>query len=109
MKHKYGEFTSNQIAETKHSICSQIFFLLLIVDNKTKKEYEDIDVNKAFENILYKLSGLNSILMYPVELVNIVSLIESANIEYNNPNFEYRIYRKLILDSLNEVSKIKEV
>ena len=48
VKHLYGEFTQSQIAYTKKSLRSSIFFLLLCVDKRTAQEYEDIDVNKCF-------------------------------------------------------------
>lgn len=86
-----------------------IFFLLLCVDPKTKQEYKEINVNKTFENIMFKISGLNQLLFCPPELVTILSLLEQAMVEYNNPDFEFRRYRKLILDAGSEVLKIKEV
>lgn len=109
MIYKYGEFSTNQIVETKDYIRKRIFFLLLIVDPETKGNYQNIDVNKAFESELKKIGGLNSILYEPPELVRIISLLEAALIEFNNPDFEWSKYRKLILDVGNEVLKIKEV
>ena len=59
MKHIYnGEFSTNQIAETKKSLRGSIFFLLLCVDSKTSKEYADVDINKCFEGFLLKLGGM---------------------------------------------------
>lgn len=107
--HKYGEFESSQISETKDKIRKQIYFLLLCVDPQTKDEYLNIDVNKAFDGLLRKISGLNSILFYPVEIVKVISLLEAALMEYNSPEFKFVNYRKLILDAGNEVLKIKEV
>ena len=109
MNYKYGIFSENQIASTKKYIRKQIFFLLLYVDPKTKHEYENINVNTAFSNILYKIGGLNELLQSPPELVSVMSLLESARIEYNNPDFCFSVYRKLILDAGAEVMKIKEV
>lgn len=109
MKHKYGKFTSLQIHEVKMLMRKDIFFLLLCVDPKTKQEYKEINVNKTFENIMLKISGLNQLLFCPPELVTILSFLEQAMVEYNNPDFEFRRYRKLILDAGSEVLKIKEV
>ena len=108
MKHLYGEFTTNQIAEIKKSLRGSIFFLLLCVDPETSKEYKDIDVNKCFKGLLMKMGGLNELLLCPVELVNTMSLLQAAMIEFNNPNFQFKIYRKLILDAGVEVEKIRE-
>lgn len=109
MIYKYGEFSSNQIAETKEYMCKRIFFLLLIVDPKTKQEHKNINVCDAFDCELRKIAGLNSILFEPPELVRIMSLLEAALIEFNSPDFSWKKYRKLVLDACNEVSKIKEV
>ena len=109
MNHLYGEFTQNQIAQTKKSLRGSIFFLLLCVDNKTSHEYKDVDVNKNFEGLLLKIAGMNELLMNQPELVTVLSLLQAAMIEYNSPEFNFRTYRKLILDAGAEVDKLKEV
>ena len=109
MIHKYGTFTNNQIALTKTEIRKQIFFLLLCADPETKDEYEYVNLNEAFKGLLYKLGGLNSILGEPQELVDIISLLEEALIIYNKPMFNFKIYRKLILNAGALTNNIKEV
>ena len=109
MKHLYGEFTEEQIVQIKKSLRGSIFFLLLCVDKKTASEYKDIDVNKCFKGLLLKIGGLNTILMNQPELVMVLSLLQAAMIEYNNPKFDFKTYRKLILDAGAEVEKLKEV
>lgn len=109
MKHLYGEFTQNQIIQTKKSLRGSIFFLLLCVDSKTANEYKEIDVNKCFEGLLLKLGGMNQLLMYQPEIVTVMSLLQAAMIEYNSPEFNFKIYRKLILDAGAEINKLKEV
>ena len=109
MQHLYGEFTQNQITQTKKSLRGSIFFLLLCVDNKTSHEYNEVDVNKCFKGLLLKLGGLNELLMNQPELVMVMSLLQAAMNEYNNPEFEFKTYRKLILDAGAEVEKLKEV
>ena len=109
MKHLYGEFTQNQITQTKKSLRGSIFFLLLCVDRKTSSEYKEVDVNKCFNGLLLKLGGLNQLLMCPPELVTVMSLLQAALMEYNNPEFNFHTYRKLILDAGAEVEKLKEV
>lgn len=109
MKHLYGEFTKEQIAQTKRSLRGSIFFLLLCVDTKTAHEYQEVDVNKCFTGLLLKLGGLNELLMNQPELVMVMSLLQAAMNEYNNPDFRFKTYRKLILDAGAEVDKLKEV
>lgn len=108
IRNRYGRFSSEQIAETKKSLRKSIYFLLLCVDPKTKYEYEDIDVNKTFDNVLFKISGLNNLLFYPPEIVTIMSLLSRANMEYNSSEMDFTVYRKLILDAGAEVLKIRE-
>lgn len=107
--HKYGFFSNQQFEETKTHMRKQIFFLLLCVDPNTKKEYEQINVNLTFENILTQFDGLNVLLNYPIELVKVMSLLEAALKEYNSSNFSFEKYRKLILSAGSEVLKIEEV
>lgn len=110
MVHKYGEFSKYQISETLHFLRKQIFFLLIYVDKRTNAEYKDVDVDKAFTHLLYKLGGLNSVLCEPPQLVTVISLLEAARIEYSKENgFDFRIYKKLVLDAGAEIEKIKEV
>lgn len=49
MKHLYGEFSENQIVETKKSLRSSIFFLLLCADPETAYLHKDVDISKAFD------------------------------------------------------------
>ena len=109
MKHLYGEFTENQIRQTKKSLRGSIFFLLLCVDPKTAVEYKDVDVNKCFNGLLLKIGGMNQLLMNQPELVMVLSLLQSAMSEYNSSDFNFCTYRKLILDAGAEVDKLKEV
>ena len=109
MNHLYGEFTQNQIVQIKKSLRGSIFFLLLCVDDKTAHEYKEVNVNKCFKGLLLKLGGLNELLMNQPELVIVMSLLQAAMNEYNNPEFEFKTYRKLILDAGAEVEKLKEV
>lgn len=113
-KYKYGEFSEQQMNEAKDRMRGQIFFLLLIVDPEKCDDYKNIDVCAAFENALQKIGGMNSILNYPPALVNVVSTLEAAYIEYKTADnikadFKHSRYRKLVLDAINEVANIKEV
>lgn len=109
MRHKYGNFTKSQMTLTKKLIRKQIFFLLLCADPKTKDNYRHINLNLAFEGLLHKLDGLNSVLGEPQELVDVISLLEEALIQYNEPEFDFSVYRKLILNAGSIIDIIKEV
>ena len=114
MIYKYGDFSNNQISETKKLMRKKIFYLLLCVDPKTCNEHKDTDIIKAFDSTLREFGGLNDILFHPTPLVRIISLLEAALVEVSNPDFttndfEHCAYRKLVLDAGAEVMNIKEV
>ena len=46
--------------------------------------------------------------MEPPELVETMSLLESAWSEYMSDDFNFRVYRKLILDAGSEIMRVKE-
>ena len=105
---KYGSYTDSQLSATKQYIRKQIFYLLLYVDPETKAEYPNVNVDKAFKGLQYKLGGLNSILLEPPSLITVMSLLEAALIEYQKETFDFPAYRKLVLDAGNEVKKIDD-
>lgn len=108
MRYKYGKFTKSQIKETKEKMRKQIYFLLCIADPMMSEEY-DVDVNKAFQNVLFKFGGFNKLLDCPQEFVEVMSLLEAAYAEFNSDSYEWLTYRKLLLDAGNAVLNIKEV
>lgn len=107
--HKYGQFTTEQMHETKEGLRKRIFFLLLLVDKKTAGNYEGVDIEKTFESILTEFGGLNEMLGFPAEMVSVLSLVNAAKLEYESSDFNWQRYRKLILDAGSGVAKIKEV
>lgn len=110
MVYEYGEFTAEQISEVKHLLQKKIFFLLIIVDPKTRDDYDTVDVPEAFDEILKMLAGYNALLNYPVEVVDVSCKLKAALDEYSKGMaFDYKLYRRLILGAGKEVEKIKEV
>ena len=109
VKHKYGTFKTKQIRDMKETIRKQIFFLLLLADPATKGQYPDVDIKRAFDNLMFKINGFNSLLSYPSEIVEILSVLESAREELDKPELDFETYRKLVLDVGATVQKIREV
>ena len=107
-KTKYGNYSTSQISTIKQSLRKTIFFLLLYVDPQTKDDYPDVNIEEAFRNLMLRINGLNSILLEPPELVNTMCYLEAA-LQLLNNNFDFAVYRKLILDAGSEIMKIKEV
>lgn len=107
--YKYGNFVKNQVYSEKEKLRKDIFFLLIIADPKTRKEYENYDIKKSITSILYRLDGMNSLFDNPPELIEVSSLLERALIEVKKDNFDFGIYRKLILDAGGKINHFKEV
>lgn len=105
--HKYGNFEDMQISEVKKYIRKKIFFLLLLAeDMETREKYPEIDIVKAHTGIIWRVSGLNDLLLKPPELVHALSLLEEAKNNLIKDEFDFKIYRKLILDAGAEIDKI---
>lgn len=105
--HKYGYFTNEQLNLYKTFLHKKLFWLLLYEDPKTKDKFQ-IDINSYFYNLMKKINGLNRLLFYPVEIVEIMSDLEAALAECDKKDFNYREYRKLILDAHSLVDRIGE-
>lgn len=106
MKHLYGYFTDEQMENYKIKLHKELFWLLIYQDPETKNNYLDVDFNKYFDGLMRKISGLNKLLFYPTEIVSIMSLLEAALIESQKEEFNYKAYRKLVLDAHSLVDKI---
>jgi len=109
MYYKYGEFSQMQMSDIKQLLRKKIFFLLLIVDPKTSENYQNVDVDAAFVDVLNLIGGLNSLMDFPEENVIVSSLIENARTMYGSESFNFLQFRKLILDAGNKVKDISEV
>lgn len=106
MKHLYGYFTDKQMENYKVKLHKELFWLLIYQDPETKDEYPNVDFNKYFDGLMRKIDGLNKLLFYPTEIISIMSLLEAALIESEKIDFDYKTYRKLVLDAHSLVDKI---
>lgn len=108
VSHKYGEFADMQISDAKKYIRKRIFFLLLVAEDLDKREkFPDVDLLEAHNSTMSRISGFNSLLMCPPELVWVLSLLEEAK-KLITDKFNFGRYRKLVLDAGAEVDKICE-
>lgn len=108
MKYLYGTFTSEQMKQQKESLHKAIFWLLLYKDPKTKDEYRFVDFEKYFKGVMLRLNGLNELLYNPPEIITLLSVLQAALIESRSNPFNYKTYRKLILDAHSLIDKIME-
>lgn len=106
MEHIYGYFTEEQMRDYKTKLHKDVFWLLLYKDPQKINDFPDVDYEKYFNGLMLKLNGLNELLLYPVELVEMMSLLEAAFLETKKEIFNFRTYRKLIFDAQSLVDKI---
>ena len=105
--HKYGTFKNSQIEDYKVKMQKKIFWLIIYTDENTRNEYKNVDVKNYQTNIMRQLSGLNSLLSYPTDIVEILSVLESAMLLLDDDTFDFKMYRKLILDAGAMVKRMK--
>lgn len=95
----YGNFKKEQMEEYKKKLHDKLFWCLLYAEPQIREQFGNVDVDKYFYFLLLEIDGLNRILEYPKELVEIQSIVHEAKTLIQNENFEYMSYRKLVLDS----------
>ena len=106
MKHIYGYFTDGQMEDYKTKLHKDVFWLLLYKDPNKIKDFPNVDYEKYFEGLMLKINGLNELLSYPIEIVEMMSVLEAALLETRKENFNFQTYRKLIFDAHSLVDKI---
>ena len=108
MEHIYGEFSKKQIMQYSKLMHNEIHKLLLYEDpNITEKIFDnEQDFKNYFHNLLVKFSGLNELLNYPVHLINFISTLQAAYSESQNNNFNFKEFRRLILDAHGYISSM---
>lgn len=101
MKYLYGEFSDNQIQSTTLLMHNEIHKLLLYKDNNFKDDIfkSDEEFYNYFSNLLYRYGGFNELLGKPNMMVNFMSVLQEAYHESLRDDFNYKKFRKLILDA----------
>ena len=107
MNHRYGYFDEEQFESFKEKLHKELFWLLLYKDPKTCDEYKHVNFDKFFAGLMRRINGLSALLFYPSEIVSIMTNLEAAFLETEKPDFDFQIYRKLVLDAHALVDKIK--
>ena len=112
MQYLYGEFSDEQITRTINTMHNEIHKLLLHKDKKITEiifDSED-DFLTYFTALLYRFGGLNKLLGEPYEMVALMSTLQAAYSEVTGEKFDYKKFRKEILDSHGYIKSIsKEV
>ena len=106
MKYLYGTFSPSQVNDFKIKLHKKLFWLLLYKDPDTKDSYKTIDFDQYFKNLMKEIDALNELLFYPEPIIEMCCKLQAAYIESRNEDFNYKLYRKLILDAHGLVDKI---
>ena len=106
MKHLYGYFTDGQLENYKTKLHKDVFWLLLYKDPEKEGDFTSVDYEKYFHSLMLKINGLNELLSYPTEIVEIMSVLEAALLETRRDNFNFKTYRKLIFDAHSLIDKM---
>lgn len=101
MDYLYGKFSNIQILEAARKMHSDIHKLLLYKDKYIIEKIfnNDEEFNAYFENLLFKFGGLNSLLGEPNLMVVLMATLNAAYHEAQKESFNYKVFRKAILDS----------
>ena len=106
MEHLYGYFTDGQMENYKTKLHKDVFWLLLYKDPQKIDEFLDVDYEKYFNGLMLKINGLNELLSYPSEIVEMMSILEAALLETRREYFNFRTYKKLIFDAHSLIDKL---
>ena len=106
MEHKYGNFSSEQMDEYKAKLHKKLFWLILYKDPKLNRKYKNVDFKKYFTHLMGEIDGLNQLLSYPSEIVEIMSILQEAYSITEQDAFNYKEYRKYVLDAHALVDEI---
>lgn len=92
---KYGYAPDKQVHSNESDVVNQIYRLLLA------KENHNPNLDYMFTTLLFRIHGMNELLLEPSELITVLSLLESARNET-----DFQLFRKAILDSCNIMSHL---
>ncbi len=106
MEHKYGSFDDGQLERYKEKLHKDIHWLLIYKDPNLVDQYGNVDYQKYYTFLMKRIDGLNKLLFYPTEIVNLMSILEASNIETLKETFDFVSYKKLIFDAQSIVNKL---
>ena len=110
MEHLYGKFSEEQIIETAQRMHSEVNKLLLYKDTKIFDRVfnSDEDFEIYFSNLLFRFSGLDTLLGKPETMVRLLSVLQAAYNEAFSDTFNYKIFRRAILDAHSLIKSMFE-
>lgn len=100
MNTRYGNLPEAEFTLYKKRMHSLIHWLLVYADegNPCLEGY--------FQKVQVKLVGFSSLLNQPPLMMDLMVLVESARILQESPDFDRRLYKKMILDAHEVIERI---
>ena len=100
MDYRYGTFSDEQMRQAALLMHNKIHRLLLYKDSQITELIfaDDEEFFAHFERLLYRFGGMNSMFNEPPLMIAFMSSLEAAYLECKKPVFQFKRFRKLILD-----------
>ena len=100
MTGKYGAFSDEQFTKFKTRLHSKVHWLLVYKENGECNNYDEY-----FEDTMKYFNGLNTVLGDNAEIIDILVVLQMAFDETKKDNFDFKAFRKDILEVHNIISK----
>lgn len=104
---EYGECTENQLEFYKTKLQKKIFWLIIYTDPKTSEPYKNFDVLRFHRNLIEEFSSFNSMFDFPDDFLEIINCLNEALDILMSDRFDFKRYRKLVLDAGALVTSLK--
>lgn len=98
---RFGQLTPEQYAGYLKRLHSQIHWLLLYAEKNSP------DLEGYFDKVQMHIAGLNSLMNYPSSIVDLCVLVECARTEYDSPNYDFKRFRKIVLDAHEVIDRME--
>lgn len=106
VSYKYGTFTTDQMKAGKKQLHAKIHWLLLYKDPKTEEQYQGVDLDQYFETVMSYVGGMDELFGHPSQFVMLQSILQAAQNELHKDQFNWRMYRQLVLKAHKLVDEI---
>lgn len=93
IQNKYGDFSEEQFSAFKEKLHRWVHWCLVYAEEQSPT------LDSYMVKVQRKFNGLNSILYYDSKIVEIMTLLEAARIEYQEKGCKTPSFRKFILDA----------
>ena len=107
----YGEFSDDQIKANARLMHGEIHKLLLYKDPELSDQIfkSEEEFYTYFNNLLYRFGGLNTLLGNPKQMIALMSTLQAALGEVQSDQYDWTVFRHLILDAHGYVKAMFEV